>query len=141
MKRVALARGATPLRRTPLKRGTAAPRAAYEKPGSGRTAAGRAPSTGQLVSSRSRGRCEIGAVGCHGTATDLHRRNTDAPDTAANLLHTCEPCRTLANDHPAIARLAGWTAADPLCEPVRYRCRELRWLLEDGRTVGERGAA
>jgi hypothetical protein len=102
------------------------------------------------VAARSGGRCEAGIDGCYGTATNIHHRQRRAGGnhTAANLMHLCGSgttgCHGWITEHPALSRAAGWIvsfAGDPASDPVRYRCRSLVWLTEDGRMVGERGAA
>lgn len=113
--------------------------------------------TRAAVQARSGGRCEIGAIGCLGTATNLHHRlplrmggsRNPALRTAANALHVCghgntSGCHRFLDEASEIAEVAGWkihAGADPASVPVRYRCKSWVWLLEDGRMVGERGAA
>lgn len=155
MKRVALARGATPLRRTPVTRRRQARQAAQE-PRPARKVTAWTADTRETVKARSGGRCEIGAVGCLGTASNIHHRlptrmggsSNPALGTAANALHVCgmgnaSGCHRFVDEFSTIAEWAGWklpAGSDPASVPVRYRCRTWRWLTEDGKTVGERAA-
>jgi hypothetical protein len=69
--------------------------------------------------------------------------------TAANALAVCgqgnaSGCHRFLDENSKIAEKAGWklkAGSDPVTEPVRYRCRNLVWLCEDGRIVGEGAAA
>jgi hypothetical protein len=119
--------------------------------------AGWSADTRAIVRARSGGICEVGAVGCLITATNLHHRlplrmggnRNPALRTAANALAVCgqgnaSGCHQFLDRHSRLAAVAGWklhAGADPTVEPVRYRCRDLVWLTEQGGIVGARGAA
>ena len=150
--RVSLAR-ATTLRRLPVTPRKKEGRQPAQRPAKPSKPAGWGQDTRETVQRRSGGVCEVAAVGCLGRATNLHHRlptrmggsRNPALRTAANALHVCgmgnaSGCHRFVDECSKIAELAGWklhAGADPLTEPVRYRCRSLVWLLEDGRMVGE----
>ena len=153
-RRAALARGPVRLTRAvPLSRGTGTPRQPAQRRQGRPNTAGWPQDTRDRVSSRSRGVCEIGAAGCTGRATNVHHRlplrmggsRNPVLRTPANALHVCgdgntSGCHRFVDDFPRIAGLAGWklpAGSDPAAVPVRYRCRSLVWLTEDGDVVGE----
>lgn len=88
----------------------------------------------RLVTSRSRGRCEL----CQAAATDLHhRQRRDMGDhSAGNLLHLCRLCHRRIHSHVTVSQQNGWivrTHDDPYDIPVLLD--EQLWMFRfDGGT-------
>lgn len=63
------------------------------------------------VHARSRGRCEINAPGCTGTARHLHHRlprSAGGRHTWGNLVDACVSCHAYVHANPERAYAAGW---------------------------------
>jgi hypothetical protein len=101
LRRTALARGISALRRTPLRRQS-------ERHAAGQRELARIKA---LLRARSGGRCEIAAPGCTGFGADPHHRlarSAGGTHALDNLLHCCGACHRFVHTHPAEAAKRGW---------------------------------
>ena len=67
--------------------------------------------TKEAVWTRSRGFCEVAAIGCYGPGTQLHHRlmrSQGGRHDAGNLLHVCAMCHDYIHAHPTYAYERGW---------------------------------
>ena len=64
-----------------------------------------------VVRARSRGFCEVNALGCTGRAIHAHhkrRRSQGGTDAPENLAHTCRSCHNFIHSNPAWSFERGW---------------------------------
>jgi len=64
-----------------------------------------------VVRARSRGFCEVNALGCTGKAIHAHhkrRRSQGGSDAPENLVHTCRSCHDFIHSNPAWSFGKGW---------------------------------
>ena len=67
--------------------------------------------TREQVRQRSRGWCEVGALGCHMKAVHMHhrlQRSQGGGHGADNLLHVCRACHDLIHAEPQWSYERGW---------------------------------
>lgn len=120
-RRVALARGATPLARTTLRRRP-------QRPATAPRAEGWSQETREAASARSGGVCEVGGPLCEGAAVHLHHRKLRRAQDhrLVNALHCCGFEHSEIHRNPKDSKAAGWIvsqAADPATTPVLIRGR------------------
>jgi hypothetical protein len=137
VKRVALARGATLVTKSQLRR-TPMARALRQRPSGATKPPDWSQEVRDTVRRRSQGQCEVRIVGvCTGQATDLHhrQRRREGQHDATNALHACRRCHGRVHAQVALSHHFGWIVsawAGPPSVPVFVGGRWV-WLTGDGR--------
>lgn len=88
----------------------------------------------RLVYARSGGQCEMAGLRCLGEAAEWHHRKNRSQGgewLPSNGLHLCVVCHQWVTDHPAGARLMGWSVPSHRDSGLIAVRRRHDWVLLD----------